>query len=112
MYRNRVSQYPIRFHFNWFNHRHRLIFSGNTGLGYVTCLELIRKGAKVYLACRSEARATDAINRLLVEVPEAKERVFFLPFDLTELKSATAAAEEIIKKENRLDVIGKLFYPN
>lgn len=76
-------------------------------MGYITCLELLRNGAKVYLACRSESRATDAIKRLLVEVPEAKERVFFLPFDLTELKSATAAAEEIISKESRLDIIGK-----
>lgn len=34
-----------------------VVTGANSGLGYVTARELARKGARVLLACRSEARA-------------------------------------------------------
>ena len=48
-----------------------VVTGANSGLGYVTARELARKGARVVLACRSEARGAAAVGRLAAEVPEA-----------------------------------------
>ncbi|KAK4058245.1 hypothetical protein OIO90_000402 [Microbotryomycetes sp. JL221] len=82
-----------------------LVTGGNTGIGYHTCAELIRKGCRVYMACRSEQRARDAIERLSKDVPDSASKVAYLPFDLTELKSAKKAAETLKSKEQRLDIV-------
>ncbi|KAK4702735.1 hypothetical protein P7C70_g3484, partial [Phenoliferia sp. Uapishka_3] len=78
---------------------------GNTGIGFTTTAELLKHGAKVYIACRSETRATDAIARLVAKVPTAEGRVVFLPFDLTDVKSAQYAARTLQAKEDRLDIV-------
>lgn len=49
--------------------RTAVVTGANSGLGYVTARELARKGARVVLACRSEARGRDAVERLRGEVP-------------------------------------------
>ncbi|WP_105971791.1 oxidoreductase [Streptomyces geranii] len=51
--------------------RTAVVTGANSGLGYVTARELARKGARVVLACRSEARGDEAVGRLLAEVPDA-----------------------------------------
>ncbi|WP_405537781.1 oxidoreductase [Streptomyces sp. NBC_00075] len=51
--------------------RTAVVTGANSGLGYVTARELARKGARVVLACRSEARGNEAVGRLLGEVPDA-----------------------------------------
>ncbi|EGG00774.1 uncharacterized protein MELLADRAFT_39578, partial [Melampsora larici-populina 98AG31] len=76
---------------------------GNGGLGYASCLELARHGAKVYMASRTESRAKSAISKIKEEVPEAQ--IEFLYFDLTILSSAKKAAIEFMKNENRLDIL-------
>ncbi|KAL8286459.1 hypothetical protein RQP46_004476 [Phenoliferia psychrophenolica] len=78
---------------------------GNTGIGFTTAAELLKHGAKVYIACRSEARATDAIARLVKDIPQAEGKVIFLPFDLTDVKSAQHAAKTLELKEERLDIV-------
>lgn len=49
-----------------------VVTGANSGLGYVTARELARKGARVVLACRSEARGATARERLVREVPSAQ----------------------------------------
>lgn len=61
----------------------------------------------MYLACRSAERANAAIEKLLLELPEAKERLIYLPFDLTDIESAEKAAGIVIKEEKRLDIVGE-----
>ncbi|EGG09078.1 uncharacterized protein MELLADRAFT_71290 [Melampsora larici-populina 98AG31] len=80
-----------------------IVTGANTGIGYHTCLQLSRHGAKVYMACRSEPRTQEAISRIKEEVPNAE--LDFLQFDLTRLASAITAAETFAQKEGRLDIL-------
>ncbi|MFJ8144428.1 oxidoreductase [Streptomyces sp. NPDC096048] len=77
-----------------------VVTGANSGLGYVVARELARKGASVVLACRSEARGSEAVRRLVGEVPDAavelarldlgdlasvREFAYGLPYDRVDL---------------------------
>jgi NADPH:quinone reductase-like Zn-dependent oxidoreductase len=45
-----------------------VITGANTGLGYISAREMAKlKAEKVILACRSEQRGTDAVNKIKLE---------------------------------------------
>lgn len=79
-----------------------LVTGANTGLGYETARALAQKGGKVWLACRSENKAQDAIARIKSLAPEAD--LGFVPLDLNDLNHVADAAE-VIKGLGRLDVL-------
>jgi NAD(P)-dependent dehydrogenase (short-subunit alcohol dehydrogenase family) len=79
--------------------RTAVVTGANSGLGYVTARELARKGARVVLACRSEARGRDAVERLLGEVPGADVELRRL--DLGDL----ASVREFAPRYERLDLL-------
>lgn len=81
------------------------VTGGNDGIGFITVRALWRKGAKVYLACRSEEKARSAIERLTKEHPGRDDKLVFLPFDLTQLASAKKAGETLQQSESRLDIV-------
>lgn len=58
---------------------------------------LLEKGATVYLAARSEEKATTVIKELENALEAAKGRLHFLKVDLADAKSAKIAAEEFKK---------------
>ncbi|KAJ2915083.1 hypothetical protein MD484_g5353, partial [Candolleomyces efflorescens] len=65
-----------------------------------------RKGARVYLACRDERKASEAIRELekdekIIENGELR----FLRLDLADFASAKRAGAEILTKEGRLDIL-------
>ncbi|RRR85385.1 oxidoreductase [Streptomyces sp. RP5T] len=62
-----------------------VVTGANSGIGYATARELARSGARVLLACRSEARGAEARNRLTGEVPGAEAE--FTRLDLADLAS-------------------------
>jgi retinol dehydrogenase 12 len=64
---------------------------------------LLSKGAKVYIAARSEEKSQQAIEELKRET--GKESIFFLKLDLADLVSVKAAAEGFIKKESQLHTL-------
>ncbi|MFE1307777.1 oxidoreductase [Streptomyces sp. NPDC058755] len=70
-----------------------VVTGANSGLGHVTARELARKGARVVLACRSEARGRDAGERIVAEVPGAEVEVERL--DLGDLASVRDFADRV-----------------
>ncbi|MFF4860296.1 oxidoreductase [Streptomyces sp. NPDC002405] len=71
--------------------RTAVVTGANSGLGLVTARELARKGARVVLACRSEARGSAAADRVTREVPDAE--VEFALLDLGDLASVREFAD-------------------
>lgn len=92
-----------------------VVTGGNSGIGYETVLEVLRHGAKVYLATRSKERADKAIAKLKGQ-PGISGTVEFLPLDLADLRSIKAFAKEISAREQRIDVLfdnaGVMMYDN
>jgi retinol dehydrogenase-12 len=64
---------------------------------------LLSKGARVYIATRSEEKSQKAIEDLKKET--GKDNIFFLKLDLADLVSVKAAAEEYIRKETELHTL-------
>ena len=64
---------------------------------------LLSKGARVYIATRSEEKSQKAIDELKKET--GKDSIFFLKLDLSDLVSVKAAAEEYIGKETELHTL-------
>ena len=67
-----------------------VITGANTGIGRATAEELVRRGARVVLACRAEERTRPVLDALRAEVPDAD--VSFLALDLAALASVRDAA--------------------
>ncbi|MFD9002151.1 oxidoreductase [Streptomyces sp. NPDC059582] len=81
--------------------RTAVVTGANSGLGYVTARELARKGARVVVACRSEARGRAAVARLGSEIPGAQAE--FARLDLADLGSVREFAAKL--PYERLDLL-------
>lgn len=81
--------------------RTAVVTGANSGIGYVTARELARRGARVVLACRSEARGTEAGDRMAAEVPGAE--IEFARLDLADLASVRQFAQAF--PYDRLDLL-------
>ncbi|RKO89695.1 hypothetical protein BDK51DRAFT_35306 [Blyttiomyces helicus] len=68
-----------------------IVTGANTGVGYATALELARKNATVFMACRSEERAAPAVEKVRAET--GNKNVHFLKLDLQNLKQSREAAK-------------------
>src|SRR6185437_9556387 len=71
-----------------------LITGGNTGIGLATATELARRGGRVYVACRSEAKGSHAVASIVAATGNA--HVSYLPLDLSDLGSVRACAKEFL----------------
>ncbi|KAG5273162.1 hypothetical protein AALO_G00148350 [Alosa alosa] len=80
-----------------------LITGANTGIGKETAVDLASRGARVILACRDLAKATFAAE-------DIKERsgngdVVVKKLDLASLQSVRDLAKDVLKTEDRLDIL-------
>ncbi|WP_394827358.1 SDR family NAD(P)-dependent oxidoreductase [Pendulispora albinea] len=80
-----------------------LITGANTGIGRATSEELGRRGARLYLACRSEAKTQPVIDAIRRENEGA--HVVFLPLDLGDLDSVRRCAEQFLASGEPLHVL-------
>lgn len=81
--------------------RTAVVTGANSGLGYVAARELARRGARVLLACRSEARGNRAAARIADEAPGADVEPARL--DLGDLRSVREFAQAY--PHDRLDLL-------
>ncbi|KAI5458363.1 daunorubicin C-13 ketoreductase [Mariannaea sp. PMI_226] len=83
-----------------------VVTGGNTGIGLATVKFLALRGAKVYIAARSQVKATKAIQSLLTAHSEIKEaQLIWLPFDLCDLSSVMSAVEKLKSDETKIDIL-------
>jgi retinol dehydrogenase-12 len=80
-----------------------LVTGGNTGIGLATATELARAGGRVYIACRSEARGSDAVAGIVAATGNAE--VSYLHLDLGDLASVRACADEFLATGQPLHVL-------
>jgi len=73
-----------------------IVTGANTGIGKITARELARGGARVVLACRSEAKTAAVIDELRRDVPGAK--LEYLHLDLGDLASVRACAAALVAR--------------
>lgn len=83
--------------------RTALVTGANSGLGFWTSVELARHGAGVLMACRDPQRGEDALARLQREAPGGQAELVTL--DLADLASVEAAAIEVTRRTDSLDVL-------
>ncbi|TFK40855.1 NAD(P)-binding protein [Crucibulum laeve] len=79
-----------------------IVTGSNTGVGKETAKALLLHNAKVYIACRSQIKAEEAILDL---EQHTGKKALFLNLDLGDLKSIKTAAEEFLSRETELHVL-------
>jgi NAD(P)-dependent dehydrogenase (short-subunit alcohol dehydrogenase family) len=80
-----------------------VVTGANGGLGLETAQELARKGAHVVMAARNFDKAEQAEADILGDVPDASLELQRL--DLASLASVRTAADRILSKHQRLDLL-------
>ncbi|MCJ1383600.1 hypothetical protein MMC17_006714 [Xylographa soralifera] len=82
-----------------------LVTGGASGIGYELAKILYSRNAKVYIAGRSEQKASQAKTSIETRFPKAKGEIVFLHLDLDDLTTIKKSAEDFLSKESRLDVL-------
>lgn len=80
-----------------------IVTGANSGLGYITALELARHGATVVVASRSDVRGKEAVARIIAEVPNAELDLRTL--DLADLSSVRIFADGIQSTYPSVDLL-------
>lgn len=80
-----------------------LVTGANSGLGYVTSLELARRGARVVMAVRDETKGRQAAERIRSQVRGARLDVRLL--DLADLDQVKAFARGLLAERTPIDVL-------
>lgn len=77
----------------------------SSGVGEQLASILYQHNAKVYVAARSEAKASKAIEKIKSTHPASKGELVYLHLDLNDLTTTKRSAEDFLGKEDRLDVL-------
>lgn len=80
-----------------------IVTGANTGIGKFIALDFARRGARVILACRSEARGTAALNEIREKTGNLDVHLRLV--DLSCMDSVRAFAERILKEEKALHIL-------
>ena len=64
-----------------------VVTGANSGIGYELALQLAKRGATVYLACRSISKGQQAASEIIDAVPDSQNCVHVLELDTSSLQS-------------------------
>ncbi|KAI9687056.1 MAG: hypothetical protein M1822_002466 [Bathelium mastoideum] len=82
-----------------------IVTGGYTGIGLELCQILYKCNATVYIAGRSQAKATNAIAQVQQAPAKSTGYVGFLYLDLSDLSTVKPAVETFVAQQQRLDVL-------
>ena len=80
-----------------------LVTGANAGIGRITAIELARRGARVFLAGRSEEKTRPVVEEVARAAPSSKPE--FLPLDLGDLNSVRRAADDFLRRDLPLGLL-------
>ncbi|KAI6652879.1 Retinol dehydrogenase 13-like [Oopsacas minuta] len=80
-----------------------IVTGGNSGIGYATALDLAKRGARVIIGCRNEARGSEAERNLRTE--SSSELIFFRQIDLGSMASIKEFSQKLLSEEARIDIL-------
>jgi NAD(P)-dependent dehydrogenase (short-subunit alcohol dehydrogenase family) len=80
-----------------------VVTGANGGLGLETARELARKGGRVVMAVRNQEKAEQAVADIRADMPDASLEL--VPLDLGSQASVRAAAEQILRENERIDLL-------
>ena len=82
-----------------------IITGGYGGIGFELSQILYEHNATVYIAGRSQSKASNAISNMIKASPKSSGRLEFLFVDLMDLATIKSSAEAFLTQEERLDVL-------
>ena len=80
-----------------------IITGANTGIGYETALDLVKRGARVILACRDLKKAETAADKIRLETDS--KNVFVEQLDLSSFESIRDFTRRFKANFTRLDIL-------
>ena len=78
-----------------------IVTGSNTGIGKVTAEQLAARGAKIWLACRSEDKTMPVVE----SIRQSGGKADFLPLDLGDLASVRRSAEQFLRTDESLHIL-------
>lgn len=100
------EHHPLtRYHIVYLHLEVFIVTGASSGVGEQLAQILYQHNAKVYVAARSEAKASKAISQMKSRFPESLGQLAFLHLDLDDLTTIKASADDFLRKEARLDVL-------
>jgi retinol dehydrogenase 12 len=80
-----------------------LVTGGNAGIGFATAASLAKRGGRVYIACRSQAKGEAAVTAIRAQA--ATDHVHLLHLDLADLASVRQCAQDFTARREPLHVL-------
>ncbi|XP_013412742.1 retinol dehydrogenase 12 [Lingula anatina] len=81
-----------------------VITGANTGIGKETAIDLAKRGARVILACRDMEKGSQALKEVC-DASGSPHNVALYHLDLASLKSVRKCADEILKSEDKINIL-------
>lgn len=82
-----------------------MVTGSNTGIGYEVVKVLYARGARVYMATRTESKAKEAIEQLKNIETTTPGEVRYLHLDLADLSTVKTTVADFSRQETKLDVL-------